>query len=287
MRPIYIITLTNNWLGEMFKNRSKTGNINRQSQKPKNREFDFDIDIFVATAIEQFSTASKSKDFIRRSRTVLYYKEVSLKSREPKKNRKPKKSRKPKKITEPKKSREPKFDDFKIEYKPHFRTSLSSISQLINSTQKMGINEPKNYFEIELQKWFDVAPKKFVQSFEKCLKNTCDDDYDVREYNLMGPLRKGVRISLYDDYTEYYDDDYTEYYDDDYLVFASLGRTILPHLKQRIDFIINRKCPSIYTGTEREIFFGNMQSDLKEFRKEIELFNIDFMDAIEYAKQKN
>ena len=177
------------------------------------------------------------------------------------------------------KSREPKFDDFEIYYKYHFRTSLASISQLMENIKLMGIKRPKNPFEMELQKWFDVAPKRFIQSFEKCLKNTCDEDYDVRMYNLMGKLRKGVRINI--DY-----DDEIEYYRDDYLVSASLGRTILPHLKQRIDYIIDRDCPYMYIGNECEVFFRNMQSDLKEFKKEIELFNMDFMDAIEYAKQK-
>ncbi len=239
MRSTYIIILTNKWLVEMSKNRSKTGNVNRQSsKKPKNREFNFN-------------------GFVVTSCIVIYYEKQLLKP----------------------KSREPKFDDFEINYKNYFRTSLASISQLIMNIKLMGIHKPKNNFEIELQKWFDIAPKRFVQSFEKCLKNTCNKDYEVRIYNLMGELRKGVRIGLHDNYTKYYDDDY--------LAFASLGRTILPHLKQRIDFIINRKCPSMYIETEYEVFFENMKSDLKEFRKEIELFNVNFMDDIEYAKQKN
>ena len=179
------------------------------------------------------------------------------------------------------KSREPKFDDFEIDYRHYFKTSLASISQLIKSINLLGIKKPKNNFEIELQNWFDIAPKKFIQSFEKCLKNTCDKDYDVRIYNLMGELRKGVRINIdYDGYN-------IKYYNDDDLVYAKLGRTILPHLMQRIDFIIDRDCPYIYFGTEYEVFFENMKSDLKEFKKEIELFNMDFMDDIEDAKQKN
>ena len=71
--------------------------------------------------------------------------------------------------------------------------------------------------------------------------------------------------------------------------YAKLGKEILPVLKQRIDFILNRPSPYIDNpkyDEEHQKYFVAFKADLVEFRKAVVKFEEEFVNAIDQAHKQ-
>ena len=146
----------------------------------------------------------------------------------------------------------------------------ASLAQIIKSMEDIQIKHKKTIYEMVLDEWFSSAIPEFISEYKKLLLYSNKVEYDVKYFNLIGNLPKGLRI-------------YNDTDGKTVLSRAPLGQRIRA-LHQRISYILRRPTPLGYIHRLDYLqAFKQIQEEMKYFERVVVNFELSFQEAIHKA----
>lgn len=150
----------------------------------------------------------------------------------------------------------------------------ASIGQIMKRISNLEIKNPKNKYQILLNEYFKSAVPKFIGEYNNLLKCSSNEEYLVKDYNLLGNLPKNMILN-------------TSIKKNSNLYQASIG-DMMTAIRQRIEFITKRDTPKFYENNQ--LFadaFKKMQREVRDFLVHVDEFEQGFIKTIDSAmKQK-
>ncbi len=157
-----------------------------------------------------------------------------------------------------------------VELKKWHKLDRASLGQIMRRMMDVQIKNPKNSYEIVLDEFFRSKTSELVNAYNKILECWSFEEYEVKLYNLIGKLPPGLKIEIPIRKTNL-------------LSRASMGDMVVA-IKQRINFILTRDLPVMYTfRPEYKDAFLKMQTELSEFLEKVEIYEEEFQDVIDKA----